>query len=886
MWFATDKGLTCYNGSSIVNVEWDGGHGCRVTDIKEDAQGHIYAATENGLYMVRMDDFVMRRVYDRCSNVKALCIIGDGTIYACSRQGLYRCADNREPMLITLEGNVMAEGNATVDVCTEPGNDHRIWVCARRKLYSIDTYTNEKKCFDLSPVLGETSQLTALDCYKGNIYIGTKDMGVLRFSIREKRAYPYSVLSNGEVHDLNVDAKGHLNVSMYNFYEIDIDRGRIVRQTKSNSAYTSFHDVDLDVTWHGHYQEGLSFNYHRRMLASHFKYNDFNSCDVCVRSFCKHGDDVVIGTREGFYHINKEKGICLYFSPEDIGANIVTSVEWFAGRFVLATYVYGLRVYDPMTHTVTVPPAFERDGDVTMFDIGDFSCFAKSHDNKTLVAAGNSGCFIFNSDMRCRYNYNAQNSKLGSEYFTSAFFDEQGKLWMGGMNRMYIIDLTSKSIINEFPESFFNNTRYLAFRQDTDGDVIAFGDGKVFKCKADLSSFVTYDLNEKPGCGNISFVYPYAGKYLVGTSIGIFLFDKHFKHYKQFAFSDNLPSLTFNKSEIQKMSDGSLWIAASKGLVCFSQSQLNQLDDSVKGRIMLDKLWVNNMVVPANRLMDMIDNPAFRITWNLGSDDIAFIPLMLNYSLNVGRLYEYQVDNGDFATSRDREIVNIRSLSLGSHTITIRLAGHPETATRYRVTVLPSVLFYFEIIFLVLLCISVYVGVDMHKRRLRHKQKLHQKHKLEREISAQNAVYDLKRQQLAEQEAQEQALEEARRQRTSTKEYRDLQNKVRQYMESERPYRNPNFRLSDLAKTVDSTPAVISLMLNQNMETNFYDYINRYRLEDFKRKYKSPSYHNLSTSAIYEKCGFKKTTFFAAFKKFEGCTPLEWMKRADGEIRG
>ena len=68
-------------------------------------------------------------------------------------------------------------------------------------------------------------------------------------------------------------------------------------------------------------------------------------------------------------------------------------------------------------------------------------------------------------------------------------------------------------------------------------------------------------------------------------------------------------------------------------------------------------------------------------------------------------------------------------------------------------------------------------------------------------------------------------------------------------------------------------------MLNQNMQTNFYDYINRYRLEDFKRKYRSANYSNLSTSALYEMCGFKKTTFFAAFKKFEGCTPLEWMKK-------
>ena len=68
-------------------------------------------------------------------------------------------------------------------------------------------------------------------------------------------------------------------------------------------------------------------------------------------------------------------------------------------------------------------------------------------------------------------------------------------------------------------------------------------------------------------------------------------------------------------------------------------------------------------------------------------------------------------------------------------------------------------------------------------------------------------------------------------------------------------------------------------MLNQNMQTNFYDYINRYRLEDFKRKYRSANYSNLSTSALYEMCGFKKSSFFSTFKKMEGMTPSEYLKK-------
>lgn len=879
MWFATDKGVTCYNGASIVNLEWEDRQFRRVVDVKEDAKGRIFVATNDGIYKVEMTDFVLKRVYPECTEISALQFSADGKLYACSNHGLYVCGGEAKPTLLTFEENVMSVDNATTDICLTSEDKQLIWVCSIRKLYSIDIATGKRQCYDLSAQFGTALRMTAIASHKGKLYIGTKDSGVLCFDRKAEKAWHYTVLPEGDVRELNVDEQGHLNVSMYNFYEVDIDRDSVVRTTKSHSAYAILRDTDLGVVWRGHYLEGLSYNYHKRQLVNHYEFNGLDSRTLFVRSLSKHGDDLLIGTREGFYHVNEKAGTCLYFSPKEIGANIVTDIAWFKGRFVLATWEFGMRTYDPLTHSLSLPEAFTEQGQVCQFNTGDFSSLTISHDKQTLVAVGDRGCFLFGEGMHCLHNYNYKNSKLLNEYITSAFFDNRGMLWIGSKSRLYMLDLESRTFIDRFPKPFFDDTHYLAFDQDADGDVLAFGEGKIFKCKSDLSSYTTYDFNLSPGCGNIYFVRPYKGQYIVGTSLGLFLFDRGFQNYKQFSFTDNLPALNFNKSEVQQMKDGSLWMATSKGVICLSSDQLNHLNDSVKGKVVLDKLWINSKVIAPNELYNMIDRPELSISWNFGSEGISFVPLLLDYSFNIARLYEYQIDNGDFRSSRDRETVSISSLALGSHTITIRLAGHPETATCYKVTVLPSALFYFEILFFILLCVSVYVGIDIHKRRLRHKQILHLKHKLEREISAQNAIVDLKRQKLAEQEALEHAQEEARRQRTSTRECKKLQNNVKQYMEMERPYRNVNFRLSDLAKAVDSTPAAISLMLNQNMQTNFYDYINRYRLEDFKRKYRSANYSNLSTSALYEMCGFKKTTFFAAFKKFEGCTPLEWMKK-------
>lgn len=87
MWFATDKGVTCYNGASIVNLEWEDRQFRRVVDVKEDAKGRIFAATNDGIYKVEMTDFVLKRVYPECTEISALQFSADGKLYACSNHG-------------------------------------------------------------------------------------------------------------------------------------------------------------------------------------------------------------------------------------------------------------------------------------------------------------------------------------------------------------------------------------------------------------------------------------------------------------------------------------------------------------------------------------------------------------------------------------------------------------------------------------------------------------------------------------------------------------------------------------------------------------------------------------------------------------------------------
>jgi AraC-like DNA-binding protein len=58
---------------------------------------------------------------------------------------------------------------------------------------------------------------------------------------------------------------------------------------------------------------------------------------------------------------------------------------------------------------------------------------------------------------------------------------------------------------------------------------------------------------------------------------------------------------------------------------------------------------------------------------------------------------------------------------------------------------------------------------------------------------------------------------------------------------------------------------------------NYYDFINSYRLEEFKRRLADKAYSRYTLIALSEQCGFKKSSFFSTFKKMMGITPAEYL---------
>ena len=104
--------------------------------------------------------------------------------------------------------------------------------------------------------------------------------------------------------------------------------------------------------------------------------------------------------------------------------------------------------------------------------------------------------------------------------------------------------------------------------------------------------------------------------------------------------------------------------------------------------------------------------------------------------------------------------------------------------------------------------------------------------------------------------------------------------KLERYLKSEKPYLDCDLKMSDLAVAIGSSANKLSQVFSLYLNQNYYDYINNYRLDEFKLMAADPEINKKYTIvAMSEKCGFKKTAFFNTFKRVMGITPTEYMQQ-------
>lgn len=100
---------------------------------------------------------------------------------------------------------------------------------------------------------------------------------------------------------------------------------------------------------------------------------------------------------------------------------------------------------------------------------------------------------------------------------------------------------------------------------------------------------------------------------------------------------------------------------------------------------------------------------------------------------------------------------------------------------------------------------------------------------------------------------------------------------LEEWMEKERPYRNPDFKLVDLQAVLPMNRTYLSQFIHSEFGCNFYLFVNRYRIEEAKRLMADNP--DMKMAEISASCGFSSPSVFSrTFTSIAGQSPSEWGK--------
>lgn len=109
------------------------------------------------------------------------------------------------------------------------------------------------------------------------------------------------------------------------------------------------------------------------------------------------------------------------------------------------------------------------------------------------------------------------------------------------------------------------------------------------------------------------------------------------------------------------------------------------------------------------------------------------------------------------------------------------------------------------------------------------------------------------------------------------KEIIEVEMKLKSVFESDKLFLDDSLTLHKLASALQTSDKKVSFYLNHHLNTNFYDFVNGYRINEFKRILQDKTKENLSLLGIAYECGFKsKSSFNRVFKKTTGLSPSQY----------
>lgn len=870
VWLGTEAAVDRFDGNSFLSFQLpinSRGKG-RVNAILRVPSGDVYVGSSAGLTLIRGGVEEPQAILaDKISStVTALAADRSKNLYVATEKGLFSY-DIKKNKLNKLETdqNLLKPDNGFVDLSIQ--DDNTLWAATKHTLYKYDILNQKATAFPI-PKEGQCSQIVLLD---NQIYIGLRGTGILPFNITTSKFRDLISFGNNLITDMAVDSRDNLYVATDgdgvfryspsdNRHEEHLSTTEGEPRLQSNSVYSIMAD-DLGLLWVGYYQLGLGYTpkVHDYFNIYSLPQASFDSKKYAIRAIAFDGPYKIIGTRDGLFVVNEASGSVVHYSTPQLRSNMIFCIQTMGdGRFIIGTYNGGM--YELNMATGDIIDFDSQDAispNTTVFDIA-------TDEHNDLWVATSEGLIRLRKG-KSPDVWTSRNSQLPEGNVYDIFFDSAGRGWFCTENGMALWDGETIST-SRFPSNFIHKQKIRDIYEDKDHNLYFAPDrGSLFRSDLQLSKFgpVTFGSDEKV---NIVFITEddNDGWLWLGTDKGLIRYDKkdNFHHFNN---ADGLPGPVFTLCPPIKDAEGNIWMGNSTGLIMldFERFKKSDADNHLP-------LAITNLMSGGKRILSRMRNTNGKLSLSLTSEEKDLIVYVSDFSYkspeNIVAEYFLEGTDGKWHRAEGKNPIHLYNLPTGDYQLKLRMQDDPRTETILTIHKSPEINLAMIAIVIMLLGAGCYILYLVRQRRKRRAE----------EVAAQQSISET----MQEDNIVEEKHVSYKTTRLSDEECKRLLKALSSVMKEQKPYTNPDLKSSDLAAMIGTKSHSLSFLFNQYLKKSFYDYVNEYRVGEFKRLVDETDISRYTLTALSEKCGFSsRASFFRHFKAITGITPAEYIKQ-------
>jgi ligand-binding sensor domain-containing protein/AraC-like DNA-binding protein len=862
IWSAGGYKVQRFDGKNFVIIDIPQGVG-KVNTIAEDSIGQLFFGTFNGLFVLKRNNSIIEPFLplSLTDNIYSIHIDSRNTIYAGTDAGLVVISNNSVERVMVQNHAFPYDRVLSVDYVSE----QLIWLLTPGGVVALNPVTKKQNHF-LIETKNKSTYCTSMVRMDSTIYVGTNGDGIFSFDTSTGSAKPFINIGNGAITAMVSDGHSSLvaGTAGTGIYQISTSDKNVMRSFNSNpestqkissNFITTLLVDDFHILWVGS-SEMLGFDYiflHPKPFMI-YSTPSFSTYNVPINKFYLGDGFKLLTGLYGFYYISEKDGLAVTFeagvgNAKYLKPGNVLSIEPYNNKLILGGEC-GIYVFDPADLSLNVFEPLASLSSATIYHL-------KVDSAGNLWVASSEGLSILRAGTNQVHTYNTMNSSLPDDLVRFVYFDRHSRIWACTPKGVRFWDDSKKEFHQGvFPNGFIHDKYVHFMMEDKKGNFLfCYNDRNALFADKNFTSFrpvLTEDDAGFTGLRILKILQEESGAYWFVGSRGAIKANESLTDFEPYSVSEGLyePYATDGVFD----NNGRLWLSDNKGLY-YASGRYSRLN----APMVITDIMVNG-VSEINALNDAIDIDK-PIVFDHNRNSIEFQFALLDYTRPDLMVYECKlvgVDEG-WNILRGMDKMQYKNLKPGNYTFVVRHNMDKKSTKEVHFVIKPRFsMVEIALMLIVMFALGWYVFIYARKR-------------------ARTAILQPESLPLNKPSEQKYQFNKISQDKAN-----EIISRLNMCMDEKQLYLNEDLNISDLAREIECTNQMLSQVFSLFLNEKYNDFINRYRVDEFKRIISVEEHAKYTLKSLSQKCGFSSyTSFYRAFREHTGMTPNDFIKNSN-----